>query len=75
MEEQVKKRKPRRGATICPDCGTSMRVVFISKDIGGFQSIPEHVGCGKCLKVRRIAYQDVEEVVTHVVVKTTEVNP
>lgn len=65
------KRQPRKGANICPVCHDTMRVAFISKDVGGFTALPGFVGCPTCLDVRKVVYQDVEEVVTHRVVKTT----
>lgn len=73
VKQMERKRAPRKGACICPTCNGDvvMRVVFISKDAGGFTALPGFVGCPKCKKVRKIIYHDVEEVVTHRVVKTT----
>jgi ssDNA-binding Zn-finger/Zn-ribbon topoisomerase 1 len=58
--EGTMKRKPRKGANICPACGTSMRVIFISKDVGGFLSLPGYVGCGQCKVVRKVYYTELD---------------
>ena len=70
------RRKPRKGANICPTCAGDvvMRVVFISKDVGGFTALPGFVGCPKCKVVRKVKYEDVEEVISHRVVKSTTVD-
>lgn len=69
----TRKRAARKGANICPTCegDVVMRVVFVSKDVGGFTALPGFVGCPKCKVVRKVKYEDVEEVVTHRVVRTT----
>ena len=69
----MKKRAARKGASICPICEGEivMRGVFISKDVGGFTALPGFVGCPKCKVVRKVRFEEVEEVKTRRVVKTT----
>ena len=73
----MKKRAARKGSSICPTCegDVVMRVVFISKDVGGFTALPGFVGCPKCKVVRKVRFEDVEVVKTRRVVKTTTVRP
>jgi len=78
MEEvkTVRKRNSRKGLAVCPTCQSTMRVTFISKDVGGFTSLPGYAGWPKCLNIRKLIYQDVEEMTTQRIIKsTTPVNP
>jgi len=74
---ELKKRSPRKGANVCPTDGAVMRVVFISRDVGGFTALPGFVGCPICKNVRKVVYQDVVEVISHRIVNVqneTEIN-
>jgi len=59
---------------MCPDCKVPMRGVYVTLDVGGFKLLTGFVGCRVCCKVRKVMYEEVEEIVKYRVVSVRNEN-
>lgn len=60
-QPKIIKRRKRQNSATCPECKGSMRMAYITKDVGGFARMDGYYGCPRCRKMFGATYAEVKD--------------